>query len=759
MPTRALTDFVIKHRAIVLGFFFLFILAAATQLPRVTIDPSMKSQFPEDMPSRLNIDRIEHLFGGTEFVMVMVLADDVTAPATLRRVRDLSRAIERLDQVERVLSLFTLKDIRGEDGAMVVDPAVPALPTTPEEQTKLMADLSANDLLYGNVVAKDFTATAILAQVGDKTDDYRLIAAIEAVIDANPGPELVRLGGMPWVRANIATDIQHDLRTFLPIGILIMLAFLYFCFRHWRGVVLPFLVVIIAIIVGLALVPLFGWKIQIVTILLPVILIAVANDYSIHLLTKYDEYHTASAGHSATSLVSAITGDLAAPTLICGLTTIGGLLCLMTHVIIPAKQLSILASLGIAFALLASLTFLPALLLYLPLPTPSSTARSGWLDRILLFLAGLVTGKARTTLLILLVSTIAVAAGIPKIVVESNPDGYYALDHPVRQSSSLANRNFGGSSSVAVIAEGDILQPEVLQKIDRLENALAQRPEVGTTSSISRVVRRMNKVMHDGLPEEDRLPDSRDAVAQYFLLYSMNGDPEDFERMVDFDFSHALVSARIRETSSNASTRVMTFVRDWIKTEGSGLFVVAGGFTDLFAELVEAIVSGQMSSLFLSLLVVTLLVALLFRSATAGLIAGLPLGFSMALLFGSMGYLNIELNVATALLSSIMIGVGVDYTIHFLWRYREERARELEPVEAAEKTLVTTGRGIVFNALSVIVGFFVLMLSAFLPIRFFGFLVVVSIGTCLIGALVLVPALCIVFRPKFLEPGPRGSTR
>jgi len=114
--------------------------------------------------------------------------------------------------------------------------------------------------------------------------------------------------------------------------------------------------------------------------------------------------------------------------------------------------------------------------------------------------------------------------------------------------------------------------------------------------------------------------------------------------------------------------------------------------------------------------------------------------------------LNIELNVATALLSSIMIGVGIDYTVHFLWRYKEERSNGLSYSEAAKHTLLTTGRGIMFNAFSVIIGFAVLLMSSFVPVRFFGFLVVVSIFACLIGALVVIPALIIVLKPKFLEP-------
>jgi predicted RND superfamily exporter protein len=138
------------------------------------------------------------------------------------------------------------------------------------------------------------------------------------------------------------------------------------------------------------------------------------------------------------------------------------------------------------------------------------------------------------------------------------------------------------------------------------------------------------------------------------------------------------------------------------------------------------------------------------RSLMAGLFAVFPLLLSLMMVFGLMGLLGIELNLVTALLSSIMIGVGVDYGIHFLWRCRDERRRGASPEEAVIVTLTTTGRGIVFNGLSVVVGFVVLVVSAFFPVRFFGLLVAVSVLTALIGALVVLPAMALVLRPHFL---------
>jgi len=349
-----------------------------------------------------------------------------------------------------------------------------------------------------------------------------------------------------------------------------------------------------------------------------------------------------------------------------------------------------------------------------------------------------------------LVAAAGVSVGISLLVVDTNPAHYYDEDAPVARSTALVDKHFGGSGSVSVVAAGDVKDPALLRELDDLERKLSAMPEVGQTTSIAKVLRRIHRVWF-GKPEADAIPASRAAVAQLLELYMMSGDPEDFERLVDFEYEHALLTARINELSTETISRVMNRLKQDIAERPDGMFPVAGGFVDLLADLVDAIVHGQVISLLLSLGLVTFLVMLLFRSVVAGLLAAVPLALAMMLLFGLMGLIGIELNIATAMLSSIMIGVGIDYTIHFLWRFREERHAGRPAAEAVRITLTTTGRGITFNALSVMVGFLVVFVSNFLPVQFFGFLVVVSVGSCLFGALGLLPAICLLTRPRFLE--------
>jgi predicted RND superfamily exporter protein len=295
------------------------------------------------------------------------------------------------------------------------------------------------------------------------------------------------------------------------------------------------------------------------------------------------------------------------------------------------------------------------------------------------------------------------------------------------------------------------MDPEVMKKIDNYTEDLKGYPGVGNVMSISSVMREISKAMNNPGDEfYDMIPDNREAIAQYLLLYSMNGNPEDLEKLIDFNYENAQIMIRINEGSNATINNVIGEVRRL--TAGDPDFKRVGGYGYVTAQLANLVVRGQVSSLLVSLILCALILAIAFRSISAGLTSSIPIAVSLVLLFGLMGYFHIYLDVATALLSSIMIGVGIDYTIHFLWRYKQERLQGLAAREGVVKTLTTTGRGITFNALGVIICFCALPFSSFSPIRFFGFLVIISIFACLVGALVIVPSIVLVVKPRFLEP-------
>jgi hydrophobe/amphiphile efflux-3 (HAE3) family protein len=745
---------IVRFRWLIIVCFVAVALFFGSRIPQAEIESDMKAMLPPDLESRINTDRIDELFGGTDMLMVILKSEDVLDPETLLRTKEISKQMKRVKGVDKVLSLFELKNIKGEEGAMIVEPAVRRIPKTEAQKELLRKKIAENDIVFGSVVSKDFTLTAVIALLKTEVSDTVIVKEFQELVAQNPGDEEVVIGGLPATRVQVTKSIRTDFRRLLPLGILIMLVFLFFCFKQLRGVLLPFFVVIMSVLFAMGLIPLFGWRIHVITILVPIMLIAIANDYGIHLIAKYQEYNHDGNPYTNKELAMKIFNSLSKPVILTGLTTTAGMLCLLGHVIIPSRQLSVLASFGILFALAASLLFIPAVVSMLPKSKPillSKNNKKPFLEKMLTVFGDLVTSRPRTIIVFAFVSALIISVGIFFVIVDTDPNKYFPDDHPIAYSGRLVNDNLGGAQNISVVFQGDIKDPGIMDKIDTIEHELNEMPEVGNTTSIARVIRQMSRALND--PEEegyDKIPDTRNAVAQYFELYSMSGDPDDFEKMVDFPYEHALLTARL----NTASTKKMDAVIDRIKqrSENDPDVKLVGGFGSILSELAHKVVDGQLLSLGLAIFVVGVLLMILFRSVTAGLISAIPLAVSVTTLFGLMGIFRIELNVATAMLSSIMIGVGVDYTIHYLWRFREERQKGLDLQAAAKKTLTTTGRGIVFNALSVMVGFIVLFTSSFIPVRFFGFLVVVSISSCLMGALILIPALCIVIKPKFLEP-------
>jgi hypothetical protein len=367
-------------------------------------------------------------------------------------------------------------------------------------------------------------------------------------------------------------------------------------------------------------------------------------------------------------------------------------------------------------------------------------------------LATALPKRPRTVLAVSVLVSVAIGLGAMRVQVNTNPMSFYRETEPVWKSTHLLNEHLGGWAGISAVFEGDIKDPKVLREIDKLEQHLKKHRHVGTTSSIATVMRAMNRIMHDDDPAYDRIPESRELVAQYLLLYSLSGDAEDFEKIVDFPYRHAQLMAKVTDSGTQAATEVLGYTRDYLVKQSGSASVQVGGFVDVMVDMVHHIVWGQVMSIALAALLVTLMVAVMLRSLVGGMLAVVPLILALLMIFGVMGLGGIELNLVTALLSSIMIGVGIDYSIHFLWRYRDERQRGLDPEQAVATTLTTTGRGIVFNAWSVVIGFAVLVVSAFYPVRFFGLLVAISILASLLGALVVLPAIVMTFRPKFLEP-------
>jgi predicted RND superfamily exporter protein len=722
-------------------------------LMQARINPDLNEYLPDKIEPKVNLSRLDKIFGKNEPVIIFFKADDVLNDSTLKRIKNLSKEFNRMKEFDRVMSLFDAKNIRGEDGAMIVDPVIRRIPRSDSRREQLREEIKKNDLAYGLIVSTDFKYTIIMVSPTEQVLDDDAIALIENLLLKYPGNEKVYLSGYPYLKHEIQAKATRDFAILMPLGLIIMIIFLYLSFHEKRGVFLPFSVVLMSIILAMGLMPLFGWDLSLIAILVPIMMIAIANNYGVHIISRYQELNALHPRWSMKKIVAQSIADLHKPILLTALTTIAGVLGMVVHIMLPAKQMGIVSAIGIAFALLLSLTFIPAVLLSLKKGKAQKSFtedRHTLVDKMLTWAGNITTKKPGPIIVFFIAVFIILGLGVFRLKVSINNENLLPKSHPVRISTRIANEHFGGTKNIVLLFEGDIKDPAILKKMDGYEKELKKMPEVGSVMSLATIIRTMSRALNDpGDPNFDKIPDSRQAVAQYLEFYSMSGDPDDFERIVNFNYSKAVMNIQFRAYDKKTFNKVENKIRSLTKNDEQVAFMA--GMCLVEKGLAQAIIRGQINSLIFAVVAIILLLVIIFRAFTAGLMGSLPLIYSLVCTFGVMGWIGIRLDIATSLLSSIAIGIGIDYTIHLFWRLKTELVSEQSYAEAVIKTLKTTGRGITINAFSVMLGFVVLFASAMVILKTFALLIIFSLLLCLLCALIFIPALSIIIRPKFLE--------
>ncbi len=746
-------NWIIRFRLPIVLLFTGITLVSLFLLPRLQVNPDLASYVPDGMGNKKYMKQLDSIFGGSEMVLVMMQAPDVVNHSTLSRLKVLKEELGNLDGIDRCISPFDAQDISIQDGYMIMDPLLDTIPESQEECELLKAKIADNSTASPFFAVDDFTVVSLMLMKNLEVSNELLIEKIDSVVHSHPGPEEVLMGGMPYIRYSINKNINKDLLVLLPVALLLMIIMLFTAFREWKGVLLPFIVVIMSLILSFGTMALLGWKISLITVLLPIMLIAIANNYGIHMIARYQELAQGDSQLTMLQMSKQIYADLKKPIILTGVTTIGGILGLLTHTLVPAAQIGILASIGIAFALMLSIWFLPAMLSYLKPTIRKKAIKKEKLmlaSRLLNNTSRWVTNFPKRVIIISSLVSLLGMGGIFLVNVDTNIEGYFLGRSKVSRGIELINSKLGGSQYISILFSGDVLSPEILNRMDEYQKVLMEDPAVGNVSSPVTLVKELSKGFYDKNEEGyGEIPSTENEVYQFIEIFSMGGNEDAVEQFIDYNYENSRLLISLKDASNDEGKRLLAKMQEMTKDDPDVKFIAGPSLTKI--ELADMVIQGQIKSLSLAMVVVFVLLALIFRSFNAGLLSVLPLSVAILVLFGLMGFFGITLDIATALISSVMIGVGIDYTIHFLWRFKKERSKGVDHKEAAFITLTTTGRGIIINALSVIIGFLALTLSSFEPLKFFGVLVVISITTCLICALVLIPSIVVLIKPRFLE--------
>ncbi len=740
------------------------------------LETDVETMMPEHHPVFIYNKKVEEIFGTKKMIIVGVINEGPTGvfnPDTLKLVEQLSLKIKEMDGIigEDVVSLQTLDNIVGSEEGLEVVRLMETAPETPEAAQELRHAVFDNEMFINNVVSPDGTATSIFAKLEEGQNKVEIYDRIKKMLAEDfafdgRGDIKVIIAGRPVIEGTIGRYAAEDMRRTLPLVALVSLVVLYLTLRTGRGVCLPLAVVISSVLWTLGVMALTRIPLYAVTTVLPVLLMAIGLAYGIHIISRYYEECASANDADRRDIVLKTMHEMWMPVSMASLTTAAGFLSLATSDMRPIKYLGIFTAIGVTSALGFSLTFIPAWLVLLPVRCPRGTGykneprEHSARDRLgsVLTRAGalIAAHPARIIAMTALIIVIGVAA-LLKVYVNGSLLSNFRPGSEVLVADTILNQRFGGTNTLNIVVEGEqpdeMKSPEILRAIEKMQKELERMDEVGATLSIADYIKRMNLVMNEHKREFLSIPDSRELVAQYLLLYSLSGDPDDFEDVVDYEYRQANVRIRVNSDHSAVIRKVLDRARSVSETMFSGLPAkthLAGHVMSSFT-FTDLIVRGQILSILTAIIMVFVITSLMFRTAMAGLFCIIPVVIATLLNFSLMGVTGIPLGVTTALLSGMGIGIGVDYAIHYVARYQRLAQEAPEHRDRIQATLATSGRAILFNALVITAGFLTLMVSNFPPSRWLSALVSLNMVVSFLGAVTVLPAFLILFKPRFAD--------
>jgi len=339
--------------------------------------------------------------------------------------------------------------------------------------------------------------------------------------------------------------------------------------------------------------------------------------------------------------------------------------------------------------------------------------------------------------------------------VDNNFKLYFTPDSTLRVDDRALNQRLGGTNSIQYLIQAPgrdgIKDPKVLQGMSDLQAYLESQPNVGKTQSLADLIKRMNQAVHADDPAYYRVPESSALIAQYLFLYSLSGDPQDFDSFVDNDYQRASIWTFLKDDSTASAALIAQGAQAVIaKSFPPGVTVQMGGGLAQLMAFNDVIVHDKFRNMAQMAIVVFLLGAIMFRSIVGGLFVVTPLLAVTLANFGLLGWTHTPLDISAMSSAAMAIGIGADYEIYLLFRFREELARSGNVLTATRQSLLTSGKAILFVAISIIGGYAVLQVSDFAFYRSVSNMVMATMVISALFALFFLRALMMIFKPRFI---------
>ncbi len=750
-----MSGWLLRHHRRILGVFALLALASVAALvrPGMRDEYSIEAFVASDDPEYDRYLAFMRQFVSNEIAVIAVQAEDIFAPAVLAMMHELVEESRALSGVQRVSAVSELPDLSaGQDGPLALARQLfdarsvyESVLAEPARGAAIREALVREPLVADNLLSRDGRTAAILIQVAGehasgrqrKTLADSIRALVERAARAHSAVQLV-VAGPAVTTVDMIDHLHRDLRLFTGVIVALISGTLFVVFRRWRPVVLPAAVAAVAVLctlgLSIALHMTMSLIAQIVVILTSIL--AVAN--LVHIMVAHEEARGADGRAGSLETMRRMIG----PTFAACATTAAGFGSIGLATLLPFRSFALLMAVGVMIGWLLGLCCVPLL------DRVRRRAQAAARDEVGAWLLRAVhTSQSHRALTLagFAALTVVCLIGARRIRFESNFLLNFRADSEIRRAYDLISGSLAPVGSMEVVVSGgeggNIVTPAVLAELAAFSAEVVEAyPAVRKAMSLAELCR------VGGLP----LPESALGLTARLALLERLFGADMLANFVSADRSAVRVNLRAREgLQVREKLRMAEEIAERARGRfGEGYRVEVTGIYPFYAVLIAGLLRDQNVCFGAAAVLVLALIWASIRSLALATICMVPNLLPLAFCVGVMGWFGIPVNMATAMILSVAIGIAVDSAVHYAWRYRREVRGGRTPEEAVEITHATVGRACVFTQVIVVGGFWVLMFSEFLPTAYFGGL----IGVAMIGALacdlLLLPMMLLFFRPR-----------
>lgn len=750
-------DRITHHSVFFLVVSLLIALPFIIQAPKVKTVDNVDYFTLENDPDVKFYDSFKAVFGNDEFFIIAFEKDDIFSVENLTLLKEMTRDLEAIGEIREIKSLANINDTIGEDDYFIVKPFLETIPETDNGLVALRKSALSNPLYLKNLISVDGTTAAIVVSVHDRPDEpsyrKRVIEKCDQVLEKyrDRTGKVYKAG---WTTTNfyLSQYMKKDISVFIPVSYLFIIFAVFLFFRNVRLTLIAALDISLCMGSTMGLFHLFDITLNNVTVIVPPVVMSLALCDTMHIFSHLDP-ELLKRFPTKEKALSHLLKTIWLPCLLTTVTTAVGFASLMFSDIPPIRDFGKVGSIGMFFEFTFAFTLIPCMLLRFDATRVFTVNhRETNTGKLLEKIVWLVQTRYRfiniSAVVILIISLWAAST----IKVETNLLEYFKQNSPVRIDTDFVEKKLSGIATVDISLRtqtpGAFKSPESIMLIETIQTFINTVKGVDKTISFADFIKDMNQSFHNESKDYYKVPESRELVAQYLLMY----DSEDIDDFVNDSYDNSRIAVRVAPHSTSDQKRIITDIRQFTDNlDHQDIDIRVTGRIVQDVNTIDAIVNGQVSSLVSAAGVIAVIMVIVLKSVKLGVVSLIPNLFPIAFSFGIMGIMGIQLNTATALIAALALGIATDDTVHFLTEFRSYLAQGINEADALGRVIKEKGSGILAASAILAIGFGVMVMSSFVPTIYFALLSAIIMVIAPFGDLLILPSVILIMKKVVLN--------